>query len=115
MWRLHGASSTTSPSAIVHAPRLFEADGANVVSTIEGLAPKRYASRQCRKLLGEARIAVRVLHAGHDPHDGRVPRASTLTRLAEQVRQGIEGNLCRCTGYQNIVRAVREAASVGGA
>jgi carbon-monoxide dehydrogenase small subunit len=33
---------------------------------------------------------------------------------AEQVRQGIEGNLCRCTGYQNIVRAVREAASAGG-
>ena len=26
------------------------------------------------------------------------------------VRQGLEGNLCRCTGYQNIVRAVRDAA-----
>jgi carbon-monoxide dehydrogenase small subunit len=26
------------------------------------------------------------------------------------VRQGIEGNLCRCTGYQNIVRAVQSAA-----
>ncbi|MEZ5292459.1 MAG: (2Fe-2S)-binding protein [Vicinamibacterales bacterium] len=34
----------------------------------------------------------------------------------EQVRHGLEGNLCRCTGYQNIVRAVREAASaMGGA
>jgi carbon-monoxide dehydrogenase small subunit len=30
----------------------------------------------------------------------------------EQIRQGLEGNICRCTGYQNIVRAVREAASV---
>jgi carbon-monoxide dehydrogenase small subunit len=29
----------------------------------------------------------------------------------EQIRQGLEGNLCRCTGYQNIVRAVREAAA----
>jgi aerobic carbon-monoxide dehydrogenase small subunit len=29
---------------------------------------------------------------------------------AEQVRQGLEGNLCRCTGYQNIVEAVLEAA-----
>jgi carbon-monoxide dehydrogenase small subunit len=29
----------------------------------------------------------------------------------EQIRHGLEGNLCRCTGYQNIVRAVREAAA----
>ena len=28
----------------------------------------------------------------------------------EKVREGLEGNLCRCTGYQNIVRAVRDAA-----
>ena len=30
----------------------------------------------------------------------------------EQVRQGIEGNLCRCTGYHNIVRAALAAASM---
>jgi carbon-monoxide dehydrogenase small subunit len=30
----------------------------------------------------------------------------------EDIRHGLEGNICRCTGYQNIVRAVREAASV---
>jgi carbon-monoxide dehydrogenase small subunit len=28
----------------------------------------------------------------------------------EEVRDGLEGNLCRCTGYQNIVRAVLAAA-----
>jgi carbon-monoxide dehydrogenase small subunit len=28
----------------------------------------------------------------------------------EAVRHGLEGNLCRCTGYQNIVRAVQDAA-----
>ena len=28
----------------------------------------------------------------------------------QAVREGLEGNLCRCTGYQNIVRAVRDAA-----
>jgi carbon-monoxide dehydrogenase small subunit len=28
----------------------------------------------------------------------------------EQVRMGLEGNLCRCTGYHNIVRAVLAAA-----
>jgi carbon-monoxide dehydrogenase small subunit len=29
----------------------------------------------------------------------------------EEVRHGLEGNLCRCTGYQNIVKAVRTAAA----
>lgn len=35
----------------------------------------------------------------------RTPNPST-----EQIRQALSGNLCRCTGYQNIVRAVRRAA-----
>jgi carbon-monoxide dehydrogenase small subunit len=30
----------------------------------------------------------------------------------QQVREGLEGNLCRCTGYHNIVRAVLSAADV---
>jgi aerobic carbon-monoxide dehydrogenase small subunit len=29
----------------------------------------------------------------------------------DEIRHGLEGNLCRCTGYENIVRAVREAAA----
>ena len=29
----------------------------------------------------------------------------------DEIRHGLEGNMCRCTGYQNIVRAVRDAAS----
>lgn len=34
---------------------------------------------------------------------------------AEQVRAGLEGNLCRCTGYQNIVKSVLDAAErMGG-
>ena len=28
----------------------------------------------------------------------------------EEIRHGLEGNLCRCTGYQHIVNAVRAAA-----
>src|ERR1700755_1475052 len=32
----------------------------------------------------------------------------------QEVREGIEGNLCRCTGYQNIVRAAQAAAAAGG-
>ena len=31
----------------------------------------------------------------------------------EQIREGLEGNLCRCTGYHNIVKAVQSVA--GGA
>jgi carbon-monoxide dehydrogenase small subunit len=31
----------------------------------------------------------------------------------EEIRQGMAGNLCRCTGYVNIVKAVQEAAKMG--
>jgi len=31
----------------------------------------------------------------------------------EEVRHGLEGNLCRCTGYHNIVKAVMDAAGTG--
>jgi aerobic carbon-monoxide dehydrogenase small subunit len=33
----------------------------------------------------------------------------------EEVRKGLEGNLCRCTGYHNIVKAVLDAAGKSGA
>ena len=33
----------------------------------------------------------------------------------EEIRHGLEGNLCRCTGYHNIVEAVKAAAGIGGA
>ena len=33
----------------------------------------------------------------------------------EEVRYGLEGNLCRCTGYHNIVKSVLDAASKSGA
>jgi aerobic carbon-monoxide dehydrogenase small subunit len=29
-----------------------------------------------------------------------------------EIREGISGNLCRCTGYNNIVKAVQQAAGV---
>ena len=32
----------------------------------------------------------------------------------QQIREGISGNLCRCTGYQHIVNAVQNAAARGG-
>ena len=54
---------------------------------------------------------MRLLHAGHDH-----PRASLLQEnpnpTEEEVRFGMAGNLCRCTGYQNIVKAIRAAADM---
>lgn len=32
----------------------------------------------------------------------------------EQIRHGLEGNICRCTGYQNIVKAIQSAAESAG-
>jgi carbon-monoxide dehydrogenase small subunit len=41
--------------------------------------------------------------------------ASSPNPTDEQIREGLAGNLCRCTGYQGIVRAVRAAAAdLGG-
>ena len=51
---------------------------------------------------------------------GMVMAAVSLLRenpnpTSRQVREGLEGNLCRCTGYHNIVKAVLAAAPEGGA
>jgi carbon-monoxide dehydrogenase small subunit len=87
-----------------------QADGASI-TTIEGLAqdgnlhPLQEAfwnkhGLQCGYCTpGMILGAHELLRVNPDPND-------------EQIRHGLEGNLCRCTGYQNIVRAVREAAAV---
>jgi carbon-monoxide dehydrogenase small subunit len=48
---------------------------------------------------GMVMAAIKLLEANPSPTD-------------EEIRHGLEGNLCRCTGYQNIVAAVRSAAGV---
>ena len=35
------------------------------------------------------------------------------TASAEEIREGLAGNLCRCTGYHNIVRAIEQVAARG--
>ena len=37
--------------------------------------------------------------------------ARTPIRPSEEIREGISGNLCRCTGYVNIVKAIQQAAA----
>jgi aerobic carbon-monoxide dehydrogenase small subunit len=91
-----------------------QAEGAQV-TTLEGLAtpdgelhPMQQAFREEHGLQcgfctpGMVMAAIGVLADNPDPSD-------------REVREGLEGNLCRCTGYHNIVRAVRAAAKAGPA
>ena len=70
--------------------------------------PERAAPRPAG-LLGRARAAVRLLHLGHADHHVALLREHPMPTDAE-IREALSGNLCRCTGYQNIVKAVRLAA-----
>jgi carbon-monoxide dehydrogenase small subunit len=100
--------------AIKSCTRLaIQADG-STVTTIEGLAvdgklhPVQESfwakhGLQCG-FCTPGMILTSVALLAHSPHP-----------TAAEVRHGLEGNLCRCTGYQNIVRAVVDAAAaVGG-
>jgi carbon-monoxide dehydrogenase small subunit len=85
-----------------------QADGEDV-TTIEGLSngqglhPMQRAFHEEHALQcgyctpGMIMAAIDLLRENADPSE-------------EEIREGLEGNLCRCTGYQNIVRAVRRAA-----
>ncbi len=86
-----------------------QADGREVV-TVEGLAPGP----------DEMHPVQRAFHAEHGLQCGFCTPGmvmATVSLLAEnasptedEVRSALEGNLCRCTGYHNIVRAVLAAA-----
>ena len=89
-----------------------QADGSEV-TTIEGLATGRPAASAAGRLLGGARPAVRLLHAGHDHGGGQPARRTTRSRPSSEIREGISGNFCRCTGYQHIVNAIQHAANKG--
>ncbi|WP_395109433.1 (2Fe-2S)-binding protein [Actinomadura sp. SCN-SB] len=86
-----------------------QADGRQI-TTVEGLGtgagdhPMQKAFHQEHALQcgyctpGMIMASIDLLRDNADPSD-------------EEIREGLEGNLCRCTGYQNIVRAVRSAAA----
>ncbi len=90
-----------------------QADGAEI-TTIEGLAqgddgamhPMQEAFRENHGLQcgyctpGMVMAAVSLLQENPDPSE-------------REVREGLEGNLCRCTGYHNIVKSVLAAAGGG--
>ena len=88
-----------------------QADGTDIL-TIEGLArdgqlhPMQEAFRQNHGLQcgyctpGMVMAAVSLLKENPHPTEA-------------EVREGLEGNLCRCTGYHNIVKSVLAAADAG--
>jgi aerobic carbon-monoxide dehydrogenase small subunit len=87
---------------------VVQADGCEV-TTIEGLASD-----------GELHPIQRAFHEQHALQCGFCTPGFVLAVASllnenpnpseEEIRLGLEGNLCRCTGYQNIVRAVQAAA-----
>ena len=89
-----------------------QADGADIV-TVEGLggpegtlSPVQDAFREEHGLQcgfctpGFIVTVTQLLRENPDPTD-------------DEIREGISGNLCRCTGYQGIVRAVKRASESG--
>jgi carbon-monoxide dehydrogenase small subunit len=86
-----------------------QADGAEV-TTIEGLARD-----------GELHPVQRAFHEQHGLQCGFCTPGMVLATVSllaenpspsdEEIRHLLEGNLCRCTGYQNIVKAVKAAAT----
>ncbi|HET9899579.1 MAG TPA: (2Fe-2S)-binding protein [Actinomycetes bacterium] len=97
-------------SCTVLAP---QADGATI-TTIEGLATN-----------GELHPLQRAFHENHALQCGYCTPGMIMASVdllnenpdpsEEEIREGLEGNLCRCTGYHNIVKAVQAVASARSA
>ena len=106
-----GACTVTINGKSVKSCTMFvaQADGADV-TTVEGLgtpdslhplqaAFKEHHGLQCGYCTpGMITRAAKLLEENPDPTE-------------EEIRFGMAGNLCRCTGYQNIVKSIRAAAT----
>ena len=107
-----GACTVLLDGAAVRACLMFavQADGGDV-TTIEGLTPPD----------GELSTVQRAMHEAHGLQCGFCTPGFVVSITAflrdhpdptdEEVRDGLSGNLCRCTGYQGIIAAVRLAAA----
>ena len=87
----------------------LQADGREV-TTVEGLAGDEELGAAAAGVPRAGRGAVRLLHAGHARSRRRRCCATNPDPTEEEIRIGLSGNLCRCTGYDGIVRAVRAVA-----
>jgi aerobic carbon-monoxide dehydrogenase small subunit len=109
-----GACTVLLDGAAVRSCLVFavQADGAEV-TTIEGIASPEGE-------LSTVQVAFRDHHGLQCGFctPGFVISATALLRdnpspTDEEIRDGLSGNLCRCTGYQGILKAVRAAAADG--
>jgi carbon-monoxide dehydrogenase small subunit len=105
-----GACSVIVDGVLVKSCMLLavQADGAKV-ETVEGLAQDGELNA-----LQQAFSDHHGLQCGYCT-PGMLMSATALLRSnphpsEEEVRKGIQGNICRCTGYVNIVEAIRAAA-----
>ena len=105
--RLHGAGGRTGGALL---PDLRRAGRRQEVTTVEGIAspdgelsPVQAALKECHGLQcgfctpGFVTSITALLRDNPKPTD-------------EEIREGLSGNFCRCTGYQGIVNAVHRAA-----
>ena len=85
-----------------------QAEGAEI-TTVEGLA-----SADGLHIVQQAFVEEHGLQCGFCTPGMMVRAASFLKEnpnpTEEEIRWGMSGNLCRCTGYQNIIKAVKTAA-----
>lgn len=95
-------------SCIIFAPQV---EGKEVI-TIEGLNSDREG-----KLLQESFVEEGAVQCGFCTPGMIVSSKALLTKNAspsrEEIREGLSGNLCRCTGYTKIIDAVEKAARRG--
>jgi carbon-monoxide dehydrogenase small subunit len=110
-----GACTVLMDGVAVKSCTVFTAaaDGSELL-TVEGLAadgelsPVQEGFRQCHGLQCGYCTPGMLMSATGLLLDNPQP-------TPEEIREGLEGNLCRCTGYQMIVESVRWAAEHGGA
>jgi aerobic-type carbon monoxide dehydrogenase small subunit (CoxS/CutS family) len=106
-----GACTVLLDSVPVRSCLMFavQADGAQL-RTVEGLAPSATALHPLQQSFWE----LHGLQCGFCT-PGILLTAEALLKenpdpSEEEIREWISGNLCRCTGYQNIVAAIQDAA-----
>ena len=110
---LCGACTVELNGKAVKSCALFavQADGANVL-TIEGLMRNGKLHKMQEAFWNEHGLQCGFCTPGMIMTSKQLIERNPNPTEAE-IRHGLEGNLCRCTGYQHIVKAVQAAAKAG--
>jgi carbon-monoxide dehydrogenase small subunit len=111
---LCGACTVELDGKAVKSCSMFavQADGANV-TTIEGLAKDDKLHAMQEAFWNEHGLQCGFCTPGMIMASKQIVDRNPAPSEAE-IRHGLEGNLCRCTGYQHIVNAVKAAAAAAG-